>query len=224
VLESRIPFDFEHSKHCRFRGLAVESFLGFSRDSDLLRQHGQTLYLQYLSEKIALFLHIEQNIRLCRARLIFARTPSDTYCLVDAEVLEFENLTPALRRMEQRSRQREETLAQRVLLKEEQYEQLRGQEGRPQVRALEEAMNAQFYRAAGQLKAEVGQNSLLEAERNEAAFDKLFPKYCSQMGATLSTMGVRDLRARVVSRKQRKSLARPPPLNRVSGGLRQPYN
>lgn len=102
IIENNIAVDFDDSKDCEFRGHAVESFLGFKNDTEMREKYGQELYLKYVCEKIALFLNIEQNIRIRRARFIFAKTSNGKYYLTDIHNLYYENLTKALKKRELR--------------------------------------------------------------------------------------------------------------------------
>lgn len=63
-------------------------------------KYSQDIYLKYVCEKIALFLSIEQNIRIRRAQFIFSKTSNGKYYLMDIRNLCYDNLTKALKKRE----------------------------------------------------------------------------------------------------------------------------
>jgi hypothetical protein len=54
--------------------LATESLLGFKNEKELIEELGEEKYLNFMSEKIALALNYQHNIRVFRANFHFVKT------------------------------------------------------------------------------------------------------------------------------------------------------
>ena len=70
--------------------------MGFRNERELIEELGEEKYLNFMSEKIALALNYQHNIRVLRANFHYAKTEAGDYFLSNVTNLHLTNLTKAL--------------------------------------------------------------------------------------------------------------------------------
>ena len=85
-----------------YSGEATEGLIGSLDEAKLRESMGESHYLHYLNSKIAIYLNLENNIRLSYAHFYYSKTEDGTYYLVNVKHMAFVNLTNAIRKRERR--------------------------------------------------------------------------------------------------------------------------
>ena len=63
--------------------LATESLLNLNEESDITNRIDPSIYLDYLNEKITLFLNYEHNIRVHKATFTYIKAEDNQYYLIN---------------------------------------------------------------------------------------------------------------------------------------------